>query len=57
MDFYNEGPFNGSAFAVAAAANNVTYDRKCCGTASEAPQVSVTYLSLVIAIAVCLVLF
>ncbi|KAF2275121.1 PLC-like phosphodiesterase [Westerdykella ornata] len=57
VDFYNEGPFNGSVFAVAAEANNVTYDRKCCGTASDAAQVSATHLSLVIAIAVCLVLF
>jgi hypothetical protein len=29
VDFYNVG--SGSVFEVAAKANNVTYDRKCCG--------------------------
>ncbi|KAF2471902.1 PLC-like phosphodiesterase [Lindgomyces ingoldianus] len=32
VDYYNFGNFNGSVFEVAAAANNVTYNRKCCGT-------------------------
>ncbi|KAL6158329.1 hypothetical protein ACJBU6_02448 [Exserohilum turcicum] len=36
VDFYNEGPTNGSVFEVAARANNVTYTRKCCGTTSIA---------------------
>ncbi|KAF2742405.1 PLC-like phosphodiesterase [Sporormia fimetaria CBS 119925] len=36
VDFYNEGPFNGSVFEVAAQANNVTYNRKCCGRESRA---------------------
>lgn len=34
VDFYNQGsPKNGSVFEVAARANNVTYDRECCGKA------------------------
>lgn len=33
VDYYNQGNFNGSVFAVAAAANNVSYDRdSCCDT-------------------------
>jgi hypothetical protein len=32
VDFYNEGPTDGSVFEVAARANNVTYDRQCCGS-------------------------
>lgn len=31
VDYYNFGNFPGSVFAVAAAANNVTYNRSCCG--------------------------
>lgn len=38
VDYYNIGSFNGSVFAVAAEANNVTYNRKCCGTSSLATQ-------------------
>ena len=35
VDYYNEGPFNGSVFEVAALANNVTYNRTCCGSAAS----------------------
>ncbi|KAF2809636.1 PLC-like phosphodiesterase [Mytilinidion resinicola] len=35
VDYYNVGPFNGSVFEVAAEANNVTYNGKCCGTTSS----------------------
>ncbi|OCL14287.1 PLC-like phosphodiesterase [Glonium stellatum] len=38
VDYYNIGSFNGSVFAVAAEANNVTYNGKCCGTSSFATQ-------------------
>ncbi|KAF1960272.1 PLC-like phosphodiesterase [Byssothecium circinans] len=34
VDYYNYGIPNGSVFEVAARANNVTYTRECCGTAS-----------------------
>lgn len=34
VDYYNVG--NGSVFEVAAKANGVTYDAKCCGTTSSA---------------------
>ncbi|KAF2491025.1 PLC-like phosphodiesterase [Lophium mytilinum] len=34
VDYYNIGSFNGSVFEVAAEANNVTYNGKCCGTTS-----------------------
>ncbi len=30
IDYYNMGSFSGSAFAVAAQLNNVTYDKACC---------------------------
>ncbi|KAF2204745.1 PLC-like phosphodiesterase [Delitschia confertaspora ATCC 74209] len=36
VDYYNAGSFNGSVFEVAARANNVTYNCKCCGEASLA---------------------
>lgn len=32
VDFYNEGDPSGSVFEVAAQANGVTYNRKCCGS-------------------------
>ncbi|KAL1655309.1 hypothetical protein SLS61_002196 [Didymella pomorum] len=54
VDFYNQGPINGSVFEVAARANNVTYDRECCGKATSLASVlapSATYLALVIAVA------
>ncbi|CBX91966.1 hypothetical protein IAQ61_000173 [Plenodomus lingam] len=35
VDFYNQGSVNGSVFEVAARANNVTYNRKCCGNATS----------------------
>lgn len=35
VDFYNQGPINGSVFEVAARANNVTYNRECCGKATS----------------------
>lgn len=59
VDFYNEGPFDGSVFEVAARANNVTYDRKCCGTTSLASvlqQPSATYFGFIVAIVAALVL-
>jgi len=40
VDYYNIGPFNGSVFEVAAQANNLTYNRKCCGAASSFGVVS-----------------
>lgn len=37
VDYYNRGNFNGSTLAVAAKANNVTYDAgSCCGKGSIA---------------------
>ncbi|ORY10891.1 PLC-like phosphodiesterase [Clohesyomyces aquaticus] len=59
VDYYNAGPFNGSVFEVAARANNVTYDRKCCGTASFAVELlrpSTTYLALIVGVAAALLL-
>jgi hypothetical protein len=61
VDFYNEGPTNGSVFEVAAKANNVTYDRECCGMAGKSEgnlllQPSVTYFGFVVAIAAALIL-
>jgi hypothetical protein len=46
VDFYNMGPFNGSVFEVAARANNVTYNRKCCGVASLASTSRTSLVSL-----------
>jgi len=58
VDFYNYGsPVNGSVFEVAARANGVTYDRKCCGEKAgsacglEGPSAAFAF---VIAIAVAL---
>jgi hypothetical protein len=59
VDFYNQGPINGSVFEVAARANNVTYDRECCGTTSLGNvllQPSATYFGFVVAIVAALVL-
>ena len=59
VDYYNFGPFNGSVFEVAAKANNVTYNRKCCGTESLAAIISkplATHLGLVIVVAVAVML-
>jgi hypothetical protein len=55
VDYYNSGsPINGSVFEVAARANNVTYDRECCGKAASLGAVlelpSSTYLALAIAV-------
>jgi hypothetical protein len=37
VDYYNFGsPMNGSVFQVAATANNVTYNRECCGNVEGA---------------------
>ncbi|CAI7584078.1 unnamed protein product [Penicillium glandicola] len=53
VDYYNYGNFNGSVFEVAAEMNNVTYNRKCCGTTSGAlRQVSVAGMSTVFLVAV-----
>jgi hypothetical protein len=35
VDFYNQGPTNGSVFEVAARANGVTYNRQCCGKGAQ----------------------
>ncbi|KAF1839203.1 PLC-like phosphodiesterase [Decorospora gaudefroyi] len=60
VDFYNIGsPMNGSVFEVAARANNVTYNRECCGkesSANEPFQPSATYFGFVVAIAAALIL-
>lgn len=55
VDYYNYGsPMNGSVFEVAARANNVTYDRECCGKVAslgvELGMPSPTYLALAIAV-------
>lgn len=39
VDYYNIGNFNGSVFAVAAKANNVTYHGGCCGKDSDSAAV------------------
>jgi len=58
VDFYNQGPTNGSVFEVAAQANNVTYDRECCGMAKSLAaallQPSATYFGLIVAVAAAL---
>jgi hypothetical protein len=58
VDFYNQGSTNGSVFEVAAQANNVTYDRECCGRAKSLAaallQPSATYLGLIVAVAAAL---
>ena len=56
VDYYNHGsPMNGSVFEVAARANNVTYNRGCCGKAASLglslEARSSAYLALAIAIA------
>ncbi|KAF2035551.1 PLC-like phosphodiesterase [Setomelanomma holmii] len=61
VDFYDQGSTPGSVFEVAAQANGVTYNRKCCGTttrslASSTYRPSVTYLALAIAGAAALAL-
>ncbi|KAF2002662.1 PLC-like phosphodiesterase [Amniculicola lignicola CBS 123094] len=59
VDYYNEGPFNGSVFEVAARVNNVTYNRKCCGVASLASifaRPSTAYFGLVVAMAAVLLI-
>ena len=51
---------NGSVFEVAARANNVTYNRECCGKAASSglnlQTPPSTYLALVVAIAVAALL-
>ncbi|KAF2872531.1 PLC-like phosphodiesterase [Massariosphaeria phaeospora] len=57
VDYYNAGPTNGSVFEVAARANNVAYNRSCCGTESLAAGLvrpAATCLGLVVALAVAL---
>ncbi|KAF9738783.1 hypothetical protein PMIN06_010514 [Paraphaeosphaeria minitans] len=61
VDYYNYGsPMNGSVFEVAARANNVTYDRECCGKAASLGVVlempSPTRLALAIAVIAALLL-
>jgi hypothetical protein len=62
VDYYNIGsPNNGSVFEVAARANNVTYNRRCCGMAPQSlatvlSKPTATYLALVVAVAAALVL-
>jgi hypothetical protein len=59
VDYYNIGSFNGSVFEVAARANNVTYNRQCCGTESLAAVLArptATYLAFVVAVAAAMLL-
>ncbi|KAK0277237.1 hypothetical protein LTR91_000303 [Friedmanniomyces endolithicus] len=52
VDYYNDGtPSPGSVFEVAARANGVTYNRRCCGYAvqSAAPALRSSYVALAIA--------
>lgn len=61
VDYYNYGsPRNGSVFEVAAHANNVTYNRECCGKAASLGVgleiSSSTYLALAIAVAAAMLL-
>ncbi|KAF2441677.1 PLC-like phosphodiesterase [Karstenula rhodostoma CBS 690.94] len=61
VDYYNYGsPMNGSVFEVAARANNVTYDRACCGKAASLGVIlempSPKYLALAIAVVAALLL-
>lgn len=60
VDFYNQGPTNGSVFEVAARANGVTYNRECCGSTKSLAAVllkpSTTYLGFVVAVAAALIL-
>ena len=58
VDFYNQGPTNGSVFEVAARANNVTYDRECCGkkTSRAARQSESAYFAFFVAVVVALVI-
>ncbi|KAF2266675.1 hypothetical protein CC78DRAFT_552326 [Lojkania enalia] len=59
VDYYDRGSFPGSVFEVAARANNVTYNRNCCGKVSLAASTthpSAAYLGLIIAVAVGLIL-
>lgn len=64
VDFYNEGPTNGSVFEVAALANGVTYNRKCCGPSVRqngaggviGSQVSTAWFGIVVAFLGALVL-
>ncbi|KAI2478993.1 hypothetical protein Ptr902_09204 [Pyrenophora tritici-repentis] len=59
VDFYDDGSFEGSVFEVAARANNVTYNRKCCGTKSLGNmllQPSAAYFGFIVTITVALML-
>jgi hypothetical protein len=61
VDFYNQGPTNGSVFEVAARANNVTYNRRCCGSATRSHaavsfHTSGIYFALVVAVVATLML-
>ncbi|KAF2184361.1 PLC-like phosphodiesterase [Zopfia rhizophila CBS 207.26] len=59
VDYYNAGPFNGSVFEVAARANNVTYNRECCGAESVATVLVRplgVWLGMVVAVVVGLML-
>jgi len=52
VDYYNYGNFNGSVFEVAAEMNNVTYNGKCCGTTSAAPNlVGLNMMTMLLVIA------
>ncbi|KAF2642262.1 PLC-like phosphodiesterase [Massarina eburnea CBS 473.64] len=59
VDYYNYGVPNGTVFEVAARANNVTYDRKCCGTASQGTisvKPTTTWFALAIAVGAAIVI-
>ncbi|EMC97503.1 hypothetical protein BAUCODRAFT_68720 [Baudoinia panamericana UAMH 10762] len=52
VDYYNQGlPMQGSVFEVAARANGVTYNRRCCGiTQSAAPVIRSSFAALATAL-------
>lgn len=60
MDYYDRGSSPGSVFEVAALANKVKYNRKCCGGTTSG-ALKVTYdngfvLALVVSIAALLII-
>ena len=51
VDYYNQGSSPGSVFQVAAQANNVTYNRACCGLVQSAADSLRTSTSLLMTMA------
>lgn len=56
VDYYNVGNINGSVFAAAAAANNVTYNGKCCGLDSTSGAVTDSATRPMLALAISVVI-